>query len=232
MVPSPWERRSFLRGMRQWGAVAREMSSGNQVRVGQCGATSRTWSSSSLSLHSVCASKLTGGNAYLRKAWGQLCARASVPREPSVREKYIWQWEDSEVEDRQWKSIWASPNPRKKALKFIKQNKKDCANGNHKKKQKNYSLFTIFSKRPNNLSVLASWRSFFGLLSEEIQDGIFSSFFGVRELGGLAMAEVEDSDICELLAAEVPAGDEGSTVSYRNKINLDLQSTNVAIVAM
>ncbi len=30
------------------------MSSGNQVRVGQCGATSRTCSSSSLSLHSVC----------------------------------------------------------------------------------------------------------------------------------------------------------------------------------
>ncbi len=56
----PWERRSFLRGMRQGGAVAREMSSGNQVRVGQCGATSRTCSSSSLSLHSVCASRLTG----------------------------------------------------------------------------------------------------------------------------------------------------------------------------
>ncbi len=68
MVPSPWERRSFLRGMRQGGAVAREMSSGNQVRVGQWGATSRTCSSSSLSLHNVCASRLTGGNAYLRKA--------------------------------------------------------------------------------------------------------------------------------------------------------------------
>ncbi len=54
MVPSPWERRSFLRGMRQGGTVAREMSSGNQVRVGQWGATSRTCSSSSLSLHSVC----------------------------------------------------------------------------------------------------------------------------------------------------------------------------------
>ncbi len=37
MVPSPWERRSFLRGMRQGGAVARRMSSGNQVRVGQNG---------------------------------------------------------------------------------------------------------------------------------------------------------------------------------------------------
>ncbi len=85
MVPSPWERRSFLRGMRQGGTVAREMSSGNQVRVGQWGATSRTCSSSSLSLHSVCASRLTGGNAYLRKARGQLCASASVPRGPLVR---------------------------------------------------------------------------------------------------------------------------------------------------
>ncbi len=71
------------------------MSSGNQVRVGQWGATSRTCSSSSLSLHSVCASRLTGGNAYLRKARGQLCASASVSRGPSVREKYSWQWEDS-----------------------------------------------------------------------------------------------------------------------------------------
>ncbi len=68
MVPSPWERSSFLRGMHQGGAVAREMSSGNQVRVGQWGATSRTCSSSSLSLHSVCVSRLTGGNEYLRKA--------------------------------------------------------------------------------------------------------------------------------------------------------------------
>ncbi len=46
-------------------------------------------------LHSVCASRLTGENAYLRKARGQLCASASVPRGPSVREKYSWQWEDS-----------------------------------------------------------------------------------------------------------------------------------------
>ncbi len=107
MVPSPWERRSFLRGMRQGGAVTREMSSGNQVRVGQWGATSRTCSSSSLSLHSVCASRLTGGNAYLRKARGQLCASASVPRGPSLREKYSWQWEDSGEANR---STWASPN--------------------------------------------------------------------------------------------------------------------------
>ncbi len=107
MVPSPWERRSFLRGMRQGGAVAREISSGNQVRVGQWGATSRTCSSSSLSLHSVCASRLTGGNAYLRKVRGQLCASASVPRGPSVREKYSWQWEDSGVSNM---SSLASPN--------------------------------------------------------------------------------------------------------------------------
>ncbi len=38
-------------------------------------------------LHSVCASRLTGGNAYLHRARGQLCASASVPRVPSVREK-------------------------------------------------------------------------------------------------------------------------------------------------
>ncbi len=87
--------------------VLREMSSGNQVRVGQWGATSRTCSSSSLSLHSVCASRLTGGNAYLHKARGQLCASASVPRGPSVREKYSWQWEDSGEANR---STWASPN--------------------------------------------------------------------------------------------------------------------------
>ncbi len=105
MVPSPWERRSFLRGMRQGGTVAREMSSGNQVRVGQWGATSRTCSSSSLSLHSVCASRLTGGNAYLRKARGQLCASASVPRGPSVREKYSWQWEDSGEANRSRQSV-------------------------------------------------------------------------------------------------------------------------------
>ncbi len=86
MVPSPWERMSFLRGIRQGGAVAREMSSGNQVRVGQWGANSRSCSSS-------CATRLTGGNEYLRKARGQLCASASVLRGPSVREKYSWQWE-------------------------------------------------------------------------------------------------------------------------------------------
>ncbi len=45
MVPSPWEKRSFLRGMRQGGAEAREISPGNLVRVGQNGATSRTCSS-------------------------------------------------------------------------------------------------------------------------------------------------------------------------------------------
>ncbi len=104
MVLSPWERRSFLRGMREGGAVAREMSSGNQVRVGQSGATSRTCSSSSLSLHSVCASRFTGGNGYLHEAWGQMCTSASVRRGPSVREKYSWQWEDSWEANR---STWA-----------------------------------------------------------------------------------------------------------------------------
>ncbi len=93
--------------MCQGGAVVREMSSGNQVRVGQCGATSRTCSSSSLSLHSVCASRLTGGNAYMCKVRGQLCASASVLRGPSVREKYSWQWEDSWEANR---STWASSN--------------------------------------------------------------------------------------------------------------------------
>ncbi len=93
--------------MRQGGAVVREMSSGNQVRVGQCGATSRTCSSSSLSLHSVCASRLTGGNAYMCKVRGQLCASASVLRGPSVRETYSWQWEDSWEANR---STWASSN--------------------------------------------------------------------------------------------------------------------------
>ena len=38
------------------------------------------------------------------------------------------------------------------------------------------------------------------------------------------MAEVDGSDLGELPTADVLAGDEGSTI---NKINLDLQSTNV-----
>ncbi len=99
--------RSFLRGMRQGGAFARKMSSENQVQVGQSGGTSRTCSSSSLSLHSVCASRLTGGNAYLRKSWGQLYASVSVPRGPSVREKYSWRWEESWEANR---FTWASPH--------------------------------------------------------------------------------------------------------------------------
>ncbi len=111
MVPSPWERRSFLRGMRQGGAVAREMSLGNQVRTGQWGATSRTCSSSSLSLHNVCASRLTGGNAYLRKARGQLCASASVPRGPSFREKYSWHLREERHRGRA--RLWAAPRSEK-----------------------------------------------------------------------------------------------------------------------
>ncbi len=98
---------SFLGEMRQGVAVARKMSSGNQVRVGKSSTTSRTCSSSSLSLHIVCASRLTGGNAYLRKSWGQLCASASVPRGPSVREKYSWRWEESWEANR---FTWASPS--------------------------------------------------------------------------------------------------------------------------
>ncbi len=51
------------------------MSSGNQVLLGQYGATNRTYSSSSLILPSVCASRLTGGNAYL-------CRPCTVPVHP------------------------------------------------------------------------------------------------------------------------------------------------------
>ncbi len=40
----------------------------------------------------ICASRLTGGNVYLRKARGQLCASASVQKGLSVREKFSWQW--------------------------------------------------------------------------------------------------------------------------------------------
>ncbi len=54
MVPNPWEKISFLRGMRQGGAVVRKMSSGNQVRVDQWGATSRICSSSSLGETHTC----------------------------------------------------------------------------------------------------------------------------------------------------------------------------------
>lgn len=41
--------------------------------------------SSSLTLHSFCAIRLTGGNAYLRKPRGQLYTRASVPSGVLVR---------------------------------------------------------------------------------------------------------------------------------------------------
>ncbi len=49
---------------------------------GPNGATGRTCSSSSLTLHNVCARKLTGGSANLHKTQGQLCATVSVPRGP------------------------------------------------------------------------------------------------------------------------------------------------------
>ncbi len=49
---------------------------------GPNGVTGRTCSSSLLTLHSVCARRLTGGSANLRKTQGQLCASASMPRGP------------------------------------------------------------------------------------------------------------------------------------------------------
>ncbi len=67
-VPRLWVSRSYLRGICQGGAVTRSISSGNQVRVGQYGATSKTCSSSSLILHSVCARMLTGGERILAGA--------------------------------------------------------------------------------------------------------------------------------------------------------------------
>ncbi len=57
-----WESRSFLRWIGQAGAVVRSLSSGSQVLLGQYGATNKTCSSSSLILHSVCASRLTGAS--------------------------------------------------------------------------------------------------------------------------------------------------------------------------
>ncbi len=66
------------------------MSSGNQVPLGRYGATNRTCSKSSLILYSVCACRLTWGNAYLRRPWCQLCASASVPSVASDREQNHW----------------------------------------------------------------------------------------------------------------------------------------------
>ncbi len=72
MVPSPWE------GGPSSEECAREvLSRGKWVRETRSGwangaQPAGTCSSSSLSLHSVCASRLTGGNAYLRKAVGGL----------------------------------------------------------------------------------------------------------------------------------------------------------------
>ncbi len=66
------------------------MSFGNQVPLGRYGATNRTCSKSSLILHSVCACRLTWGNAFLRRPWCQLCASASVPSVASDREQNHW----------------------------------------------------------------------------------------------------------------------------------------------
>ncbi len=64
------------------GAVMRKISSENQFQVGQNGITGRTCSSSSLTLHSLCARRFPGGSANLHKAQGQLCASTSVQRGP------------------------------------------------------------------------------------------------------------------------------------------------------
>lgn len=62
-----------------------------RVRVGQLSATIQTCFSSSLTLHSVCAIRLTGGNASLC----QLCASVSVLRGASDMEYHSGQWEDA-----------------------------------------------------------------------------------------------------------------------------------------
>ncbi len=64
------------------GTVSRSMSSETQVRVGQDCTTGRTCSSSLLTLHSVCARRLTGESANLHKTQGQLCASVSMLRGP------------------------------------------------------------------------------------------------------------------------------------------------------
>lgn len=72
----------------------RNMDSGNQVRVGQYGKSNRTCSSSSLTLHNICAIRLTGGNAYLHRPRGEVCTIASVLRGTSVSEYHRGKWEE------------------------------------------------------------------------------------------------------------------------------------------
>ncbi len=61
-----------------WGAST-------QVRVGQYGATSRICSLSSLILQSVCATRLTGGNAYLQRPRGQLCVTPRLGKKHNMK---------------------------------------------------------------------------------------------------------------------------------------------------
>lgn len=101
---------------------------------------------------------------------------------------------------------------------MYKTQKRHSANGNHKQTKKLQLIYHLFKEAQEplrlGLTLLVVPLLFIGLLSEEIQDGIifFLLFLG-EGVGGLAMAEVEGSDICERLAAEVLAGDEVSTIS-------------------
>ncbi len=97
MVPSPWERSSFLRGMREGNDFGKPGPGGPMdlqdlllvlpelaVRVGSLGET----------------------HTYVRPEAS--CVPVRLCRGgPSVREKYSWQWEDSGEANR---STWASPN--------------------------------------------------------------------------------------------------------------------------
>ncbi len=60
IVPWSWERRSFLRGIRQRGVVARSIRSKNLVRVDQQSVSIKACSLCYLILHWVCARRLTG----------------------------------------------------------------------------------------------------------------------------------------------------------------------------
>lgn len=72
IVPWPWERSSYLRGMDQGGADTIRVSSENRIWLGQYGVTKITCTASSLILHIVGVMRLTGRNVYLHKSLGQL----------------------------------------------------------------------------------------------------------------------------------------------------------------
>lgn len=63
-------------------------------------ATIKTCSLSFITMHNGCASRLSGGNIYLHRPLGQLCASISMLRGASVREKKSRQWEDSSEANR------------------------------------------------------------------------------------------------------------------------------------